>query len=112
MNGILQVVVIAAELVHLVLGVFGVAIYRIYKGGGLFSNILLCWGLCIVWAAVWCILLPVVFLPFSKEIFLLFPEAIGVPALVFVGWLPCVLVCAITHVIIATVRQGKKPEAS
>jgi hypothetical protein len=111
MNGVLQVVILAAQGIHLVLGVFGVAIYRIYKGGGLFSSILLCWGLCIFWAVIWCFVLPVVLLPFGKEIFLLFPEVIGVPVLVFAGWLPCMFVCAIAHGFIATVRREKKPRA-
>ena len=112
MNGILQVVILAAQGIHLVFGVFGVAIYRMYKGGGLLSSILLCWGLYIVWAVVWCIVLPAAALYFSKEIFLLFPEVIGVPVIVFAGWLPCMLVCSIACGVISMVRPGKKPEAS
>jgi len=110
MNGILHVVILAVQGIHLVLGVFGVAIYRIYKGGGLFSNILLCWGLCILWAIIWCIALPIVFLPFGKGIVLLFPEAIGVPVIVFTGWLPCVLVCVIARAVRAIVNRGQKSD--
>lgn len=110
MNGVLQIAVIIAEGVHLVLGVFGVAIYRIYKGGDLFSSILLCWGLCILLGVIWCIVLPVVLLPFGKEVVLLFPEAIGAPALVFAGWIPCVLVCAIASGVITVVKRREKSE--
>jgi small neutral amino acid transporter SnatA (MarC family) len=41
----LQIIILVLEFIHLVFGVFGIPIYRMRKGGGLFVSTLLCWGL-------------------------------------------------------------------
>ena len=56
-------------------------------------NTLLCWGLSVIWAFTWCVVLPAVVLPYSKETLRFFPEAIGVPAIMVMGWVPSLLVC-------------------
>lgn len=81
-----------------------------YKGGKLFSNILLCWALAVLWAVTWCVVLPMIFLPFSKEIVLLFPESIGVMPIIFLGWFPSTLYCSIVYIIITLIRNKRKSE--
>ena len=107
MNGFLQVIILTLQGINLIV-VFGIPIYRMYKGGKLFPNILLCWGLSILWAITWCFVLPVISLRFSKEIFLLFPEVIGVAAMIMFGWFPSITVCSIAYIIINPDRNKIK----
>jgi hypothetical protein len=94
----------------MLLGVFGIPTYRIYKGSNLLSNIVLCWALAVLWAVTWCIVLPAIFLPFSKEIYLLFPEAIGIPVILFLGWIPITLYCSVAYVIIIIIKKIRKSQ--
>ena len=96
---------------HIIFGVFAIPIYRICKGGGLFKSIILCWGLYILWGVVWCVLLPAIMLRFSDEALMLFPESIGVPAIILTGFIPSALVCSIAYAIVVRVRQSLKAKA-
>ena len=103
----MQAIIIILEFIHIVFGVFAIPIYRMWKGGTLDTNILLCWGLYILWAFIWCVILPVLCLQFSKELFFLFPESYGVVAIVFVGWIPSIFICSIAYAIIAVIKKRK-----
>ena len=105
----LQIVILILELLHIVFGVFAIPIYRMHKGGSVFVNTLLCWGLWIVWAFTWCIILPAAIYPYNPEMLKLFPEAIGVPPLVILAWAPSLLVCSIAHGIISVIKRQSKP---
>lgn len=107
MHTVLQVIVLILQLVHLIVGVFGIPVYKIYKGGNLISNILLCWGLYVLWAVAWCVILPALFLPLGKNIYSLFPEAVGVGLIVFLGWIPSVICFAFAYAIIKIVAVNK-----
>lgn len=96
----MQVIIIILEVVHIVLGVPAMPIYRVYKGRGLFISALLCWGLWILWAFTWCVILPALVYPRSKEAFVLFPGAIGVPFVIVLGWVPSLTACLIAHGIV------------
>ncbi len=102
---VLQIIILILEGIHLVFGVFGIPIYRMRKGGGLFGNVLLCWGLYIIWAFTWCVILPLIVRLFSKELCLLFPEAIGVPFVVVLGCIPSVFVCTIAYGIVHPIKR-------
>jgi len=41
----LQVFILILEGIHFVFGVFGIPLYRMRKGAGLFAGTMLCWGL-------------------------------------------------------------------
>lgn len=47
---ILQIVILVLGGIHVVFGVFGIPLYRMRNGAGLFESTLLCWGLEIIWA--------------------------------------------------------------
>jgi len=102
---VLQIVILILEGIHLVFGVFAIPIYRMRKGKGLFGSILLCWGLEIIWAFTWCLILPAVVSPFGKEFCLLFPEAIGVGFVVVLGCIPSVFVCTIAYGIVRPIKH-------
>jgi amino acid transporter len=114
LNVYLQVIILILEGLCLISIVFGIPVYRIYKGGKPLPNILLCWGLSILWAITWCVVLPYISisLSLSKEIFLLFPEATGVPAIIILGWLPGTLVCSIAYIIVTLVKNERKLKTS
>lgn len=101
----LQIIILILESIHLALGVFGIPIYRMYKGGGLFVSTMLCWGLEIIWAFTWCVILPAIVSPYSKEVFLLFPDAIGVFPIAVLGCIPSVFVCTIAYGIVHPIRR-------
>jgi hypothetical protein len=107
---VLQIIVLILELVHLVFGVFGIPIYRMYKGGGVFVSTLLCWGLYIIWAFTWCVILPAIVYPYSKEVFGLFPDAIRVPFIIVLGCVPSLLVCSIAYGVIRATRPERKAQ--
>ena len=112
----MQTIILILEFIHIILGVFGIPIYRMSRGGKLFSNFLLCWGLYIFWAIFWCILLPLIcsiILPLilehpNKHVFSLFPEATGVPGIIFIGWIPSIIVCSIAYIVIYTIKKRKR----
>lgn len=109
-----QYLVLGLEAAHIIVGVFGIPIRRIWKGGGLFPNILLCWGLFVLWGVVWCIGLPLILSPFGNDIVLLFPESYAVAAILVVGLLPCTLICSIAFGIIEygiPVNERKEDDA-
>jgi hypothetical protein len=99
LSDLLQYVVLVLELIYIVIGVFGIPIRRISKGGRLLQSILLCWGLLVLWGLIWVVVLPLVLSPFGKHIVLLFPEGHGMFAIVVLGWVPSVLVCSIASFI-------------
>ena len=101
----MQIVILILEGIHLVFGVFGIPIYRMRKGAGLLGSILLCWGLHIIWGLVWCLILPAIVVPFSKAVFLMFPEVTGLPFIVVFSWLPSLLVCTIAYGIVDLLKR-------
>lgn len=107
MSNSLQYVVLILELIHIVIGVFGIPIRRISKRGRLLQNILLCWGLLFLWGLIWIVVFPLALSPFGKHIVMLFPEGHCAFAIVVLGWLPSVLVCSIASFIIE-VKNSKK----
>lgn len=72
MKSVPQVIILILEVIHLIFGVFGIPIYRMSKGGKLLPNILLCWGVYILWAVIWCIILPAIFYHSAKIYFYYF----------------------------------------
>ena len=109
---VVQIIILILEGIHLVFGVFGIPIQRMRKGGGLFGSILLCWGLYIIWGLVWCLILPAIVSPFSKAVFLMFPEVTGLPFIVVFGCLPSVLVCTIAHGIVRPLKRRSPSQAT
>lgn len=106
MDNLLQIIILVVQIIHIVFGVFGISIYRMAKGGGLFGNIGLCWGLMFFWGIIWCVILPAIFLPLGKEIFLMFPDAQGVPVILFIGWIPSFVVCTSAYTVIFLYKKG------
>lgn len=108
----LQIIILMLECVHLVLGVFGIPIYRISRGGSVFVSTLLCWGLWIVWAFTWCVILPAAVCLWSREVIRYFPEAIGLPPLILLAWVPSLLICSIARAIISVIKRRSKSGAA
>jgi hypothetical protein len=104
----LQIVISTLELIHVVFGVFAIPIYRIYKGGSVFVSTLLCWVLWIVWAFAWCVILPAAVYPYNREMLKFFPEAIGVPGLIILAWVPSLLVCLLARGVISAIKRESK----
>jgi len=73
------------------------------------QNILLCWGLLVLWGLIWIIALPLALSPFGKHIIMLFPEGQCMFAIVVLGWVPSVLVCSVASFIIE-IRNSRKTE--
>ena len=90
---------------------FGIPIYRMWKGGNLLINILLSYGLFVLWAITWCAIFPAIALCFSKDIFMMFPEAIGVGAIICIGWIYSFIICSVAYVIIKIIKawRSKSP---
>ena len=108
----LQIIILIFEAIHIVLGVFAIPIYRMYKGGSLLINTLLCWGLWIIWAFTWCVILLGIVYPYSRETLKFFPEAIGVPAIIVMGWVPSLLVCLLACGIISVIKRESRSGAA
>jgi hypothetical protein len=104
----LQIVIPILECIHIVFGVCAIPVYRIYKGGSVFMSTMLCWGLWIVWAFTWCVILPAAVYPYSEEVLELFPQAIGVSAVVILAWVPSLLVCLLARGVIAVIKRRSK----
>jgi hypothetical protein len=71
------------------------------------TSILLCWGLNILWAFIWCIILPGIALHWSHDLFMKFPEAIGVFPIIITGWLPSLVVCTVAYAIIRIIKSWR-----
>jgi hypothetical protein len=114
LSDLLQYVVLILELIHVVIGVFGIPIKRMSKGASLLRSILLCWGLLVLWGLIWIVVLPLALLPFGRHVVMLFPEGHGMFAIVVLGWVPSVLVCSIGSFIIEIKNRNKTelPEKS
>jgi hypothetical protein len=52
-------------------------------------------------------MLPALALYFSKDIFMMFPEAIGVGAIIFIGWIQSLVICSIAYAIIRIAKTWR-----
>ena len=103
---ILQFMILIPQGIHLFTN-FGIPIYRIWKGGNLLINILLSYGLFVLWATTWCVILPAIALYFSEDLFRMFPEAIGVGAIICIGWIYSLVICSVAYAIIKMARKWR-----
>ena len=78
-----------------------------WKGGNLLLNILLSYVLLVLWAITWCLILPAIALYFSEDLFRMFPEAIGVPAIIYTGWIYSLVICSVAYAIIKIVKKWR-----
>ena len=106
-DNILQILILILQGIHLFIINFGFPIYRLWKGGTLLTSIFLCWGLLIIWAIIWCVILPGIASNVSHDLALKFPEAIGVFPIIGMGGIPSFFVCTIAYGIIKTIKQGR-----
>jgi hypothetical protein len=106
-DNILQILILIPEGIHLFIINFGFPIFLLWKGGKLLTSILLCWGLHIIWAIIWCVILPGIASNVSHDLALKFPEAIGVFPIILTGWLPSVVVCTLAYAIIKIIKSRR-----
>lgn len=102
----LQIMILIPQGIHLFIS-FGIPIYRMWKGGNLLLNTFLNYVLLVLWAITWCVMLPAFVLYFSKDIFRMFPEAIGVGAIIYIGWIHSLVVCSIAYAIIRIAKTWR-----
>ena len=107
----LQTMVLIPQGIHIVILNFGLPIYLMWRGRNALIGIVSCWGLFILWAIIWCIVLPMIALQFSKDLFLKFPDAIGVLPTIIFGWFPSIIVCLPAYFIIKIIKlwRSKSP---
>ena len=105
---ILQTIIIVFESIHFFVGVLGIPVRRILKGGDWFLNSALCWVLYILWGVVWIIVIPIGVSSFSRELPLLFPEGPALVAVVAFGWIPSFAICLVARITYSIVHQMKK----
>ena len=107
-DNILQIVILILQGIHLFIINFGFPIYRLWKGGKLLTSIFLCWGLLIIWAIIWCVILPGIASNMSHDLALKFPEAIGVLPIIVMGGISGLVVCTVAYAIIKTIKSKKE----
>jgi len=106
-DNVLQILILIPQGIHLFIVNFGLPIYLLWKGGKLLTSILWCWGHIILWAIIWSIILPAIALHWSHDLFMKFPEAIGVFPIIAMGWLHSLVVCTVAYAIIRTIKSWR-----
>jgi hypothetical protein len=69
-----------------------IAFWYVLRSGRILKGILIGWGLSIICVFLASVVFPGVVAIYNKEYSLYFPEAIGVRAIIFTGWLPASVV--------------------
>lgn len=72
-----------------------IAFCYVLRSGKIPKGILIGYGLSILCVFLVSVVLPGIVAEYNKEYSLYFPEAIGVPAIIFTGWLPVSVVAII-----------------
>ena len=76
-----------------------IAFWYVLRSGRILKGILIGYGLSIICVFLASVVLPGVVALYDKEYCRYFPEAIGVPAIIFTGWLPASVVAIIAGLI-------------
>ncbi|MBI9016425.1 MAG: hypothetical protein JEZ07_04100 [Phycisphaerae bacterium] len=105
----MQTFIITLENIHIIFGVLLPLIIRLYKGKSFVSSVIFGWALIIIWAIIWCKMIPMILSPFvSNEILMMFPESIGILPTIMLGWLPAIALTLVAIVIVAGIKFFKK----
>src|ERR1700677_3819002 len=79
----------------------GFPIWRLVATGRFWPSFLRMWLFLFIWALLFCMIIPL-FITFAfhqKYVFERFPDLKGIPAMLIIGWVPCLILCSITWVI-------------
>jgi len=80
--------------------VLGLPIKRLITSGRFWPSFLRMWLYLFIWSLLFCFIIPLVITgAFHMDAFKHFPEGRGIPAMLMIGWLPCLILCSITWVI-------------
>ena len=72
-----------------------ISFWYVLRSGKILKGILIGWGLSIICIFLVSVVFPGVVALYDKEYCRYFPEAIGVPAIIFTGWLPASVIAII-----------------
>ena len=78
----------------------GFPIWRLATTGRFWPSFLPMWLFVFIWALLFCMIIPLsISFVFQENVFERFPDGRGIPAMLMIGWLPCLILCSITWVI-------------
>lgn len=87
-----------------------IAFCYVLRSGKVVWGTLIGWGLSIICVFLVSVVFPAIVAVFNTKYVALFPEAIGVPAVIFTGWVPAYAVAALAGLVKLVIEPRKKTE--
>jgi len=86
------------------------AFWYVLRSGRVVKGLFIGWGLSIVGIFLASVVLPGIVNVYNSEYCQYFPEAIGVPAVMFLGWMPALVAAALAGIIRYAARRWAKSD--
>jgi hypothetical protein len=75
-------------------------LFRLVRTRRFWHSFFSMWLYLLLWVILFCFLIPVTIrFIVHKDLLAHFPDGSGIPAMLMIGWLPCLILCTVTYIV-------------